>query len=189
VEWIIERQMKLLNFIGNPSLFTKISANKITAGMMKLDALEEFEIGFRQERPFVNQITNSVMSKIITKCPMLRLLDSKGCINSTSSIIQVAQSCPMLESFYLWECPAITDVAIISIAECCLLLQSLHLVLCPDITDATIIRVAECCPKLNDLKLINCPVTDVATIRTVECARYCRFTCTAPQLQKLPSSE
>jgi hypothetical protein len=40
VTWVIKRQIKLLNLKAHSSDFTRISADKMAAGKMKLDAIE-----------------------------------------------------------------------------------------------------------------------------------------------------
>jgi hypothetical protein len=42
VTWVIKRQIKLLNLKAHSGDFTKISADKMAVGKMKLDAIEEF---------------------------------------------------------------------------------------------------------------------------------------------------
>jgi hypothetical protein len=43
VTWVTKRQIKLLNLKAHSSDFTGISVDKMTAGKMKLDAIEEFQ--------------------------------------------------------------------------------------------------------------------------------------------------
>jgi hypothetical protein len=62
VSWVIKRHLKPSRFESHPRTFTRISAQKMAAGMMKLDAIEILNLNksLGQEA-----ITNAAMSKIV----------------------------------------------------------------------------------------------------------------------------
>jgi hypothetical protein len=43
VTWVIKCQLKLLNLMARSGDFTRMSTEKMAAGEMKLDAIEEFQ--------------------------------------------------------------------------------------------------------------------------------------------------
>lgn len=137
VTWIIKRQIKLLNFIGLPSTFTRKSALKMATGLMKLDAIEDLTLP-----------TYFIM--IWNFSPMLQRLNLSDCTTITDrAIIKVAECCPLLENLWLPSDSAITDIAMVRVAECCSMLQTFFLHCspindCPKITDTALIRIAEC---------------------------------------------
>jgi hypothetical protein len=174
VTWIIKRQIKLLNFKGLPSTFTRKSALKMATGLMKLDVIEDLTLA----RYFI---------RIWNFSPMLQRLNLSDCTTITErAIINVAECCPLLENLWLPSDSTITDIAMIRVAECCSMLQTFflhcspnHIVLpndCPKITDTALIRIAECCPLLLNLCLYSSTITDVGIGRIAE---------SCPKLQNL----
>jgi hypothetical protein len=116
VTWAIKRQTKLKNFSGHHQKFTAMSANKMGAGQMRLDALKELEL---KHTIFARQssITNATMNKIVRHCPMLRVFSlCNSSYITDSTITTVAMCCPMLQTLFL-NClgnyTAMTDVALI----------------------------------------------------------------------------
>jgi hypothetical protein len=76
VAWVIKRQIKLLNLKALSGDFTRISADKMAAGEMKLDAIEEFEWNSRLIcGTLYPPTTSAALSKIVTYCPVQRSLD------------------------------------------------------------------------------------------------------------------
>jgi hypothetical protein len=53
VTWIIKRQLKLLNFIAYLKTFTIVSADKMAAGMISLDAMEELHLHAKRKCWFI----------------------------------------------------------------------------------------------------------------------------------------
>jgi hypothetical protein len=165
VAWVIKRQIKLLNLKAHSGNFTRMSVVKMAAGEMKLDTIEEFQ---RNSSPRgKSPITSAALRKIVTYCPMLKLLDLDSSFKDVA-IIRVAECCPMIQHLCLTRCTILTDIAIVKIAECCPVLKSLELN-SSSITDIAIIRIAECCPKLEGLHLQRPAITDIAIVRIAEC--------------------
>jgi hypothetical protein len=167
VTWVIKRQIKLINLKVHSGDFTRISADKMAAGEMKLDAIEEFQWNTSLRHGTLYSAITRILSKIVTYCPMIRLLDFDNFFEN-ATIMRVAEYCPMLQNLKLSRCTTLTDIVIMNIAECCSLLQILELK-CSSITDTAIIRIAECCQRLKVLRL-RCPaITNIAIIRIAEC--------------------
>jgi hypothetical protein len=165
---VIKRQIKLLNLKVHSGDFTKISVDKMAAGKMKLDTIEElqwnstFRCGVLLESP----ITSAALSKIAIHCPMLRILDLNSSLKNAAEI-RGAECCPMLQNLNLSRCNTLTDIAMIKIAECCSVLKHLELK-CSSITDIAIIRITECYPLLKLLFLECLAITDIAIIKIAE---------------------
>jgi hypothetical protein len=168
VTWVIKRQIKLLNLKAHSGDFTRISAYKMAAGKIKLDAIEGFQWKICLRYGLLDSpITGAALSKIAKYCPMLRFLNLDSSFED-AAIIRVSECCPMLNYLNLSRCTTFTDTAIIRIAECCPVLKILESN-CSSITDIAIIRIAECCSMLKVLNL-HCPtITNIAVIRIAEC--------------------
>jgi hypothetical protein len=109
VAWLIERNLTISNFKAHVSTFTRISADEMAAGTMKLDAIELLDFRFQDAQCFIN---NADMSEIVRHCPMLQSLYWKAteCITD-NAMTQIAEYCPKLQTLSLYNCPAITDIA------------------------------------------------------------------------------
>ena len=111
------------------------------------------------------QITDTSLINISEQCPYLQSLKIHGNSQiSDTSIISISTHCTGLQTLVLTWCKKISDTSIISVSTHCTGLQSLMCV-CYQITDTSIISISTHCTGLQSLNLCRChEITDTSII-------------------------
>lgn len=126
-------------------------------------------------------VTDDTIIHVVSRCPMLMVLDLRQCWNLTDrSILAVAKNCPHLNTLGINNARKVTDSALLVVVrQYGKQLTHLYMGGCSSITDATVNEIASHCPSLRYLELCGTTISAEAVLHLViEDCLQCLKTCT-----------
>jgi F-box/leucine-rich repeat protein 2/20 len=109
---------------------------------------------------FSLRITDTVLTRVTSKCPNLIALSVSGCVGITDAGATTIGGCRSLQSLYL-NAAKITDETLVQIALKCTRLRALSVNDCFELSDRGVMALADHCRSLQSLSMNGCQVSVV----------------------------